>query len=80
MDRDPRRVIEDARVERVAARLPVALLAALIATSTLAGDGTLVLDERAAGLAAAGAALALRAPFLVIVAAATATTAVLRLL
>jgi branched chain amino acid efflux pump len=75
----PRRALEHPRVERVAARVPVALLAALIATSTLADGRALVLDARAAGLAAAGAALALRAPFLVVVAAAAATTAALRL-
>ena len=75
----PRRVMESPRVERAAERLPIALLAALIATSTFATGHTLVLDARAAGLAAAGAALALRAPFLVIVVAATVTTAALRL-
>jgi branched chain amino acid efflux pump len=76
----PRRALEHARVERVAAQVPVALLAALIATSTLSDGGALVLDERAAGVAVAGAALLLRAPFLVVVAAATAATALLRLL
>ncbi len=75
----PRRVLENPRVERLSERLPVALLAALIATSTFAEGRTLVLDEGAAGLAAAGAAVALRAPFLVVVAAATVTTAALRL-
>ena len=72
----PRRVLEHPRVERVAARVPVALLAALISTQTF-GEG---LDARAAGLAAAVVALLLRAPFLVVVAAAAATTALLRLL
>ena len=75
----PRRVLEHPRVERVAARVPVALLAALIATSTLADGRALVLDARAAGVAVAGAALLLRAPVLVVVAAATVTTAQLRL-
>ena len=60
---------------RVADSLPVALLAALIATQTF-GEGV---DARAAGLAAAALALLARAPFLVVVAAAAATTAVLRL-
>jgi predicted branched-subunit amino acid permease len=59
----------------VAVLLPVALLAALIATQTFAGG----LDARAAGLAAATLAVAARAPFLVVVAAAAAT-ALLRLL
>jgi uncharacterized membrane protein len=71
----PQRVLDDARVRRVAVLLPVALLAALISTQTF-GEG---LDARAAGLAAAVVALALRAPFLVVVTAAAATTAILRL-
>jgi uncharacterized membrane protein len=75
----PRPVLDHPRVERVAVRVPVALLAALIATSTLADGRTLVLDERAAGVAVAGVALLLRAPFLVVVTAATAVTALLRL-
>jgi uncharacterized membrane protein len=74
----PRQVLDDARVLRASERLPVALLAALIAVSTFAEGRTLVLDERAAGLAAAGAAVLLRAPFLVVVAVACTTTAVLR--
>jgi uncharacterized membrane protein len=75
----PRPVLDHPRVERVSVRVPVALLAALIATSTLADGRTLVLDERAAGVAVAGVALLLRAPFLVVVTAATAVTALLRL-
>jgi uncharacterized membrane protein len=71
----PQRVLDDARVQRVAVLLPVALLAALIATQTF-GEGV---DARAAGLGAAVLALVLRAPFLVVVAAAAVTTALLRL-
>jgi uncharacterized membrane protein len=72
----PQCVLDDARVQRVAVLLPVALLAALIATQTFAGG----IDARAAGLAAAVLALVLRAPFLVVVAAAAVTTALLRLI
>jgi uncharacterized membrane protein len=71
----PQRVLDDARVQRVALLLPVALLAALIATQTFS-EGV---DARAAGLGAAVVALLLRAPFLVVVASAAATTALLRL-
>ena len=74
----PRRVLDTPRVERVADRLPVALLAALIAVSTLTDGRELVLDERVAGLAAAGVALLLKAPFLVVVGVACVTTALLR--
>ena len=71
----PHTVLDDPRVQRVAILLPVALLAALIATQTFAQG----LDARAAGLLAAAAALVLRAPFLVVVASAAVTTALLRL-
>lgn len=53
-----------------------ALLAALVVTETLGRpDGALVVDERAAGVAAAGAALALRAPIVPVIAIAAAVTA-----
>jgi uncharacterized membrane protein len=71
----PQRVLDAPRVQRVALLLPVALLAALISVQTF-GEG---LDARAAGLAAAVIALLLRAPFLVVVASAAVTTALLRL-
>jgi uncharacterized membrane protein len=74
----PQRVLDGARTRRVALLLPVALLAALIATNTFSAGDRLVLDARAAGLAAAALALRLKAPFLVVVAVAAATTALLR--
>lgn len=75
----PRRVLEDARIQRVVPLLPVALLAALIATSTFSTGRHLALDARAAALAVAAVAVVLRAPFLVVVAAGAATAALLRL-
>ncbi len=75
----PQRVLDGARVRRAATLLPVALLAALIATNTFASGRVLALDARAAGLAAAAVALRLRAPFLVIVAVAATTAAAVRL-
>jgi branched-subunit amino acid transport protein len=56
-----------------------AVLAALVVTQLVGGDRELVLDERLAGIAAAGIALALRAPILVVVAVAAVMTALLRL-
>ena len=67
-------------MQRVADRLPVALLMALVAVGTFADGRHLVLDARAAGLAAAVVALLLRAPFLVVVIAAAAVTALVRAL
>lgn len=75
----PRRILEDARVQRVVPLLPVALLAALVATSTFSTGRHLVVDARAAALAVAALAVVLRAPFLVVVAVAAATAALLRL-
>ncbi|CAM5266738.1 AzlD domain-containing protein [Streptomyces violaceorubidus] len=67
-------------VRRLAALLPVALLAALTAQQTFADGQHLVLDARAAGVAAAAVALLLRAPFLLVVAAAVVVTAGVRAL
>ena len=58
--------------------LAPALLAALVASQAFTSDQELVLDERAAGLLAAGVAIVLRAPLLVVVLVAAATAAGLR--
>jgi membrane-associated phospholipid phosphatase len=76
----PARLLQDARVQRTVPLVPIALLAALVATQTFATGQHLVLDVRAAALAVAVVAVLLRAPFLVVVATAAATAALLRLL
>jgi len=76
----PQRFLQDPRVQRTVPLLPVALLAALIATQTFSTGQQLVLDVRAAALGVAALAVLLRAPFLVVVAAGAATAALLRLL
>ena len=77
----PAGFLERPLVRRLAALLPIALLAALSAIQTFGTSGrTLVLDARCAGLAAAAVALLLRAPFLVVVAAAVLATAAVRAL
>lgn len=66
---------------RVVPLLAPAIIAALIAVDTFGGTGeSLTIDARAAGLCAAALALLLRAPILVVVACAAATTAIVRLL
>lgn len=65
-------------VRRPAALLPIALPAALTALQTFGDGRALELDARAAGLAAAGVALVLRAPFLLVVAVAGVVTGGLR--
>lgn len=76
----PERWLLTDRVQRVAALLPVALLAALVAVQTSTDGAGLVVDARLAGLAVGVVALLLRAPFLVVVLAAAASTALLRAL
>ncbi|WP_217225680.1 AzlD domain-containing protein [Streptomyces anulatus] len=73
-------VLERPLVQRMAALLPVALLAALTAQQTFGDGQQLVLDARAAGLGAAALALVLRAPFLVVVGAGVLVTAGVRAL
>jgi hypothetical protein len=75
----PERWLEGERVTRVLTLLPVALLAALAAVQTFATGDHLVIDARVAGVAAAIVALRLRAPFIVVVVVAAATSALLRL-
>ncbi|MEU7638147.1 MULTISPECIES: AzlD domain-containing protein [unclassified Streptomyces] len=76
----PAGVLERPLVKRLAALLPVALLAALTAQQTFSDGHHLMLDAKAAGVAAAVVALLLRAPFLLIVAVAVAVTAGVRAL
>jgi branched-subunit amino acid transport protein len=62
------------RVLNVVALLAPALLAGLVMTETFGHDGELVLDERAAGVAAAGGTLLFRdSPLIAVVVAATVT-------
>ena len=76
----PAHWLERERLHRAAVLLPVPLLAALVVVQAFAGDRTLVLDARAAGLAVALGLVLLRAPFLLVVVAAAATAALLRTL
>lgn len=69
------------RLAGVVALLAPSLLAALVVVDTLGGeDGTLAIDEKAAGLLAAAGALAARLPVIVAVLIAAAVTAGLRAL
>ncbi|HYL08594.1 MAG TPA: AzlD domain-containing protein [Candidatus Udaeobacter sp.] len=76
----PQRWLEDPRIQQTVPLIPIALLAALVATQTFSTGRHLVLDVRAAALAVAVIAVLLRAPFLVVVVAGAATAALLRLL
>lgn len=75
----PASILDDPRVQRVTAALPIALLAALIATQTLTRtDGSLTVDARLAAVGVAVVALVLRAPFIVVVVLGAGTAALLR--
>ncbi len=74
----PERVLDNPRLRRLTALLPIALLAALVGVQTFSSGDAVQVDARVAGLAAAIVALALRAPFLVVILVAAATAAVLR--
>ena len=77
----PRALLDHPLVHRFALVVPVALLAALIALQAVADGDRLVLDvARLGGLGAAVLALLLRAPFLLVIVVAAATTAGLRAL
>ncbi|MGY1602333.1 AzlD domain-containing protein [Geodermatophilus sp. SYSU D00815] len=62
----PARWVEQPWVRRVVDFVPAALLAALVVVQAVASGQDLVLDGRLAGLAVAAVALALRAPFVVV--------------
>jgi branched-subunit amino acid transport protein len=66
--------------ERLIVLLPAALLSALVVVQTFASGRELVLDARAAGVAAALVAVALRASVLVVLLVAALTAAGLRAL
>jgi branched-subunit amino acid transport protein len=68
------------RLTRATTLLPPALLAALVVVQTFADGTSLTLDARAAGVAAGCVAVALRAPFLVVVVVAAGVTAAVRAL
>jgi len=75
----PARWVDGSRTSRVTTLLPVALLAALVATQTLTRTGgTVVVDARLAAAGAAVVLLLLRANFLVVVIGAAAVAALLR--
>jgi branched-subunit amino acid transport protein len=72
------RTLSPAIADVVALLAPV-LLAALVVTQAVGGDGELVLDARLAGVGAGAVAVAARAPLPAVVVVAAATTALARL-
>jgi hypothetical protein len=76
----PPSVLERPTPARVANLLTVALLAALTATQTLERAGDIVLDARVPAIVLAAVLFALRVPFILVVIAAAACAALVRML
>lgn len=75
----PPRLLDAPRARSAAMALTVGLLASLTAVNTFANGQSLAVDARLAALLAAAAALALRAPFLLVVVVGAVAAAVVRL-
>ncbi|OUZ07975.1 branched-chain amino acid transporter AzlD [Aeromicrobium sp. PE09-221] len=76
----PARVLDHPWTVRAAALIPVALLGALVAVQVVGDGSALTIDARMLALVVAGVLLWWRMPFLVVVGAAAASAAFLRLL
>ena len=73
----PEKYLTNPRALRINTLIPIALLSALVAVQTFADEKKLEFDQRFAGLAVAVIALALRAPFPVVVLGSAAVSAAL---
>lgn len=76
----PEHWLSDPRVARTASLVTVALLSALVCVQAATTGRHLTIDARLPALAVAAVALALRAPFIVVVVAAAVTAATVRAL
>jgi branched-subunit amino acid transport protein len=73
----PEKFLTNPRMLRINTLIPVVLLSALVAVQTVADKSKLVIDQRLAGVAVAVIALALKAPYFVVVISAALTSALL---
>ncbi len=73
----PEKFLTNPRVLRINALIPIALLSALVGVQTITDKGKWVIDQRLAGVTVALIALALKAPYFVVVVSAAMTSAVL---
>ncbi|WP_125775240.1 AzlD domain-containing protein [Antribacter gilvus] len=76
----PQKWLESERVTRTTSLVTVALLVSLVVVQTVGDGQSLTVDARVPALAVAALALALRAPFVLVVVLAAATAAGLRAL
>ncbi len=73
----PERYLSNPRALRINTLIPIALLSALVAVQTFGQKSALVIDQRVAGVAVAVIALALKAPFPVVVLGSAAASALM---
>ena len=73
----PEKFLTNPRMLRINTIIPIALLSALVGVQTITEKGKWVIDQRLAGVAVALIALALKAPYFVVVISAAVTSAVL---
>jgi len=76
----PQHLVEGPALSRVAGLVTVALLASLVVSQTIGGEGGVMLDARVPAAAAAGVMLWLRTPFIVVILGAAVIAALLRFL
>ena len=74
----PQRLVEGPILSRVAGLVTVSLLASLVVSQTIGGEGGVMLDARVPAVAAAGVMLWLRTPFIVVILGAAVIAALLR--
>ena len=74
----PQRLVQGALITRMAGLTTVALLASLVVAQTLQNDSALVIDARVPAVVVAGALLAMKAPFWVVLVSAGVVAAGLR--
>ncbi|MFJ6418903.1 AzlD domain-containing protein [Paeniglutamicibacter sp. NPDC091659] len=74
----PEKLLENEKMTRAAGALTIGLLASLTTVNAVASGGSVEFDARIGALVAAGIALLLRAPFLVVVISGAAAAALLR--
>ena len=73
----PERFVTNPRALRINTLIPIALLSALVGVQTITDTGKWIVDQRLAAVAVALIALALKAPYFVVVISAAVTSAIL---
>ena len=71
----PEKYLKNERMLRINTLIPIVLLSALVGVQTVADKSKLVIDQRLAGVIVACIALALKAPYFVVVISAALTSA-----